>query len=594
MAFFHIKRTKIILFSFFTFFLFLLFLEYLVSTFWPVDPHIICLEPHNGLKVTLKPNFSTHLTEPRRNEFEHSFKTNKKRLRGAEVDYKKETDEYRILMLGDSMTFGWGVSNDGTFSNHLERFLNNSKQFAFPKFKVINGGIPATSTLDQLLFLEKEGIKYKPDLIVLCLYDNDWWANFVGYSDFEKISYDESKNEMVTSGFYYSEYNEPLTLSIIRSLFSFIPFYDFLNSRSHLLNSVKLRIQALSQEYQIKENALNQLVVKNNIARAKWVDRDNNAKIILSSNSNPTSIAKFAVTLSLIRKMSSYALKNNSEFMVVVIPTREEIIGNSPIRNYPSFLGKNQNKIETLILAHSFLSVEKKDVSYLWYPFESHISTTGHLAAGFNIALSIIDSFHKDKKFNKQKINESYNKLMVLVKNKLSKRLHSIKDYAELHYYKCSVLALNNLKKNIKEIIPELTLSVNLKNYHREPQNLSYIKLGKSNMLLGKFDEAIILLNQLESPGSLMLANVHAQLGLCYLMKKEIVKAEEYFMSSSKLNSAQSLGYYGMGLTSMEKGLYYDALGYLKNALLYDPSNPEMNKALKYAENKIKQKKKGL
>ncbi len=58
-------------------------------------------------------------------EFDHYVSTNSLGIRGKEISLEKPQDTYRILLLGDSMTFGWGVNEGETFAKILETNLNN-------------------------------------------------------------------------------------------------------------------------------------------------------------------------------------------------------------------------------------------------------------------------------------------------------------------------------------------------------------------------------------------------------------------------------------------------------------------------------------
>ena len=44
--------------------------------------------------------------------------------------------------------------------------------------EVFNAGISGFSTAEELLFLENEGIKYKPDFVVLAFFANDYGDNY--------------------------------------------------------------------------------------------------------------------------------------------------------------------------------------------------------------------------------------------------------------------------------------------------------------------------------------------------------------------------------------------------------------------------------
>lgn len=57
-------------------------------------------------------------------EFTYTVKTNSLGYRMREFKMEKEPDEFRILMLGDSMTFGYGVEVEQNLPSILESRLN--------------------------------------------------------------------------------------------------------------------------------------------------------------------------------------------------------------------------------------------------------------------------------------------------------------------------------------------------------------------------------------------------------------------------------------------------------------------------------------
>jgi len=76
----------------------------------------------------------------------------------------------RILVLGDSVTFGWGVNVADTFPRRLERELASSTKKAV---ETINSGVPGYNTSQELTFLELYGERLQSDLVVLVYVDND-------------------------------------------------------------------------------------------------------------------------------------------------------------------------------------------------------------------------------------------------------------------------------------------------------------------------------------------------------------------------------------------------------------------------------------
>jgi lysophospholipase L1-like esterase len=93
-------------------------------------------------------------------------------LRDREIPYEKPKNTFRILSMGDSVTFGWGVPADRTYSKAMERVLNAAESSG-RQFEVINTGCPSFNTWQEYMFLKTEGMKYKPDAVVLLFTDND-------------------------------------------------------------------------------------------------------------------------------------------------------------------------------------------------------------------------------------------------------------------------------------------------------------------------------------------------------------------------------------------------------------------------------------
>ncbi|MDM8553410.1 hypothetical protein QUF75_01615 [Desulfococcaceae bacterium HSG7] len=98
--------------------------------------------------------------------------TNSLGLRSPEI-FPEKKNEFRILSLGESTTFGIGVSDSETYSAKLQEILNK-KNITSNKVTVINAGISAYSSFQSLKYLELKGIKLKPDLILFYNELNDY------------------------------------------------------------------------------------------------------------------------------------------------------------------------------------------------------------------------------------------------------------------------------------------------------------------------------------------------------------------------------------------------------------------------------------
>jgi len=133
---------------------------------------------------------------------------NSEGLRDNERDYYKKSNKPRILFLGDSMVAGLEVKLNDTFVKLIETKLRG-------KFEVLSAGVSGWSTEQQLLFLEKKGLEYKPDVVILAYYvGNDQIDNVVR----QIFTYD-SKELSVNQ-------KRPLSETRVRSLFYFFTSYS--------------------------------------------------------------------------------------------------------------------------------------------------------------------------------------------------------------------------------------------------------------------------------------------------------------------------------------------------------------------------------
>ena len=101
--------------------------------------------------------------------------TNLDGLRDKEYSIEKAENVFRIIGLGDAVTFGLGVNNNETWTSFLERNLNNDEDLtqAGQKFEVINFGFPFWNTKKEIQAFELKALKYTPDLVILQYMEND-------------------------------------------------------------------------------------------------------------------------------------------------------------------------------------------------------------------------------------------------------------------------------------------------------------------------------------------------------------------------------------------------------------------------------------
>jgi lysophospholipase L1-like esterase len=94
---------------------------------------------------------------------------NARGLRGPLVPYARTPGRVRILFLGDSLVFGYGVGDDATVTARLAAALAARGVPA----EVVNAGVPAYDTELEARYLEHEGRRYAPDWVVVGVCWND-------------------------------------------------------------------------------------------------------------------------------------------------------------------------------------------------------------------------------------------------------------------------------------------------------------------------------------------------------------------------------------------------------------------------------------
>jgi hypothetical protein len=128
------------------------------------------LRPHAHFEWVLK--------KGDRRIWEHKQATvNGEGYRGPVVARRPAPGRSRVVMLGDSVTFGHGVGDDETFCAALSRD---------PRLEAVNLGVPGYGTDQELIQLEREGLAFHPQAVVLnvCV-ANDFFDNVLPVALFD-------------------------------------------------------------------------------------------------------------------------------------------------------------------------------------------------------------------------------------------------------------------------------------------------------------------------------------------------------------------------------------------------------------------------
>lgn len=96
----------------------------------------------------------------------------------------------RLLIIGDSYTFGFKVRDEETYPSVLmSRYL--------PGVEVINCGVPGYGTDQQVLQYEREGCSFRPDIVILGFYTRDLFRNDTGFRSYAKPVFELHGDDLV-------------------------------------------------------------------------------------------------------------------------------------------------------------------------------------------------------------------------------------------------------------------------------------------------------------------------------------------------------------------------------------------------------------
>ena len=104
----------------------------------------------------------------------YKAKTNSLGLRDKELTSKKPENTHRVLILGDSFTFGIGVPNENDiFPEILEQELDADFSSQGKSIEILNGGLPGSLTQQWVELLQKVEPTFQPDTILIVFFLRD-------------------------------------------------------------------------------------------------------------------------------------------------------------------------------------------------------------------------------------------------------------------------------------------------------------------------------------------------------------------------------------------------------------------------------------
>jgi len=133
---------------------------------------------HNQVYWTADPNMDGQAMPHRETGDSFTVSTDANGVRVPHHTVEKPAGKKRVMALGCSTTFGWGVDDAKSYPARLETRLRAK---GYKNWQVINGGQPGYTTFQGLWFWDRTLYKYQPDIVLIGYIVQD--ARKAAYSD---------------------------------------------------------------------------------------------------------------------------------------------------------------------------------------------------------------------------------------------------------------------------------------------------------------------------------------------------------------------------------------------------------------------------
>ncbi|MFC1480184.1 GDSL-type esterase/lipase family protein [Candidatus Omnitrophota bacterium] len=219
-----------------------------------------------------------------KDQFDVAFTTNSAGFRSTEdISLSGSAEAFRILFIGDSFTFGWGISDDEIYAALFAERLG--KVYPDKKIEVLNAAVYGYDIVQYREVL-KRAIKYNPDVIFLgfCL-ENDF--NITPLKTEDSVVEDSIRVEKNDIAYNIREFVNHL----------------------HLVTMIRDRLY-------ITFPKIRNLMLSIGI---------NNKRDIFLKKYTPSLNRSLMETENILIEMNDMARKQDAEFIVVLIPLKEQI-----------------------------------------------------------------------------------------------------------------------------------------------------------------------------------------------------------------------------------------------------------------------------
>jgi hypothetical protein len=236
-------------------------------------------------------------------------------FRDEERSYDKPANTLRIAVLGNSWTEALQVPLEKTYTAVLQQELTKRACFAGQRVEVLNFGVAGYSTAQELLTLQQEVWEYRPDVVLLAFYPARDVAN--NLRELNNASNPEQSP-------YFVERDGQL---VLEDSFRAIPA---LQERQIALQNVgyqlKQHARTLQAIYALQRDLRIRVATAAVKERAQQAGVDNLEFLVYAPPAREDMRRAWSVTEGLFLAMRDEVKSHGTEFRIVVLATRPQVI----------------------------------------------------------------------------------------------------------------------------------------------------------------------------------------------------------------------------------------------------------------------------
>jgi len=291
-------------------------------TFWRYDERLGWSHRPGASGVHRHPDFAARV------------ETSSQGLRDRDYPEARVPGLCRMLVLGDSFTWGFGVDREHIWHERIET--------RHPDWEILNAGVAGYATDQQLLYLEARGLALRPDVVLLLFHPNDLLENA----------------ERSTSGYYK-------------------PYFELGADGALALRQVPVPPGTLPQQLDrwlhFRTYLLYRLYHARKFVAAAREERAREAEAPPPPGARPAVVNKYDVdatlTLKLLERIDERVRESGARFLLVSVP-----ISDPP-------LGRLREGLRALGIAHLGLDAAFRRQRDIRFPGDPHWTPHGHAIA---------------------------------------------------------------------------------------------------------------------------------------------------------------------------------------------------------------------